>query len=63
MELLCEGDDAVSVEELKLRIGHEKELLLIVPDGTFSGARRMIKRYPQNCLKGDALLIQTCATW
>lgn len=58
MELLTIGDDAVSVEELKSRIGHEKELCLIVPDGTFSGARRMLKRYPHNCLKGDCFADQ-----
>jgi len=49
--VLWPGDDALSVEELKLKIGSESELLLIVPDGTFSSARRMIKKYPPNCLK------------
>jgi len=49
--VLWPGDDALSVEELKLRIGSDTQLLLIVPDGTFSGARRMIKKYPQSCLK------------
>jgi len=44
----------VSVEELKRAIDPGAGLLLVVPDGTFGGARRMVNKYPPGCPRGLA---------
>lgn len=55
------GEDAISVVQLKELAG-SKDVVLIVPDGSFRGARKMVSKYPSNFPRGKYMKVHE-ALW